>query len=275
MKAAMRKIRNSLLLASLLVALSAQAAQPAPNADILKLLEAGMPESVVISSIEKSTTKFDTSANALIKLKEKGATPAILNAVLNAGAPKSAASSSNGSNGNSSKPAASNERNPEVVSVVVDGSETPLQYIIPQQRSGLRALGFGGMATYAQLSGPNAQLKLSSASPEFIVSVPKNAQPQNYVTLADFAINKNSREVLIGGGYMSYSTGITKDRVHAVKIEVQPDQSRAKEGFVLVKVTPETPLKAGEYALVLYTGEIRSIGYFAQVANSYYDFSVQ
>lgn len=267
----MGKIRNSLLLASLLLSLTAHAAQPAPNADIIKLLEAGMPESVVISSIEKSTAKFDTSATALIKLKEKGATPAVLNALLNAGAPKAAAAGGSGGN----KAAASNERNPEVVSLVVDGSETTLQYIIPQQRSGLRALGFGGVATYAQLSGPNAQQKVSTGSPEFIVSVPKNAQPQNYLTLADFAINKNSREVLIGGGYMSYSTGITKDRVHAVKIDVQPDQSRAKEGFVLVKVTPEAPLKPGEYALVLYTGEIRSIGYFAQVANSYYDFSVQ
>lgn len=57
--------------------------------------------------------------------------------------------------------------------------------------------------------------------------------------------------------------------------EVLADQSRAKEGFVLVKVMPEAPLKQGEYALVLYTGEIRSIGYFAQAANSYYDFSVQ
>ncbi|MBV7535657.1 hypothetical protein KW842_07765 [Duganella sp. sic0402] len=264
----MRKIKISVLLSALLACMSVHAAEPTANAEIIKLLEAKMPESVVLGAIDKSTARFDTSANALIRLKDKGASAAVLNAVLGAG--------SGGAKTAASKPAAaSNERNPEVVSVVVDGNESQMQYIIPQQRTAARALGFGGVATYAQLNGTNAQLQIANPSPEFIVSVPKNAQPQNYLTLANFAVGKNAREVMIGGGYMSYSTGIHKDRVRAVKTEVLPDQSRAKEGFVLVKVSPEAPLSKGEYALVLYTGEIRSIGYFAQAANSYYDFSVQ
>lgn len=265
----MRKIKNSLLLSALLACLSVQAAEPTANAEIIKLLEAKMPESVVIGAIEKTSARFDTSANALIRLKDKGASPAVLNAVLGAG--------SGGAKAAASKPAAasSHERNPEIITVVIDGNETQMQYIIPQQRTAARALGFGGVATYAQLNGASAQLQITNPSPEFIVSVPKNAQPQNYLTLANFAVGKGAREVMIGGGYMSYSTGIHKDRVRAVKTEVLADQSRAKEGFVLVKVMPEAPLKQGEYALVLYTGEIRSIGYFAQAANSYYDFSVQ
>lgn len=265
----MRKIHISLLLTAMLACLSVQAAGPTANAEIIKLLEAKMPESVVLGAIDKTTVPFDTSANALIRLKDKGASPAVLNAVLGAGG--------GGAKSTASKPAAaaSNERNPEVVSVVVDGNESQMQYIIPQQRTAARALGFGGVATYAQLNGATAQLQITNPSPEFIVSVPKNAQPQNYLTLANFAVGKGAREVLIGGGYMSYSTGIHKDRVRAVKTEVLADQSRAKEGFVLVKVAPEAPLAKGEYALVLYTGEIRSIGYFAQAANSYYDFSVQ
>jgi hypothetical protein len=267
----MRKIKNSVILSAMLACLSVQAAEPTGNAEIIKLLEAKMPESVVITAIQESKLRFDTSANSLIRLKDKGASPAVLNMVLQAGSGGAKAAA---------KPAAaaavaSNERNPEVVSVVVDGNETQMQYIIPQQRTAARALGFGGVATYAQLSGANAQLHITNTSPEFIVSVPKNAQPQNYLTLANFAVSNNGREVLIGGGFMSYSTGIHKDRVRAVKTEVLADQSRAKEGFVLVKVVPEAPLKQGEYALVLYTGEIRSIGYFAQSANSYYDFSVQ
>lgn len=264
----MRKIKISLLLSALLACVSVQAAEPTANADIIKLLEAKMPESVVLGAIANTNARFDTSANALIRLKDKGASPAVLNAVLGA---------ASGGKTAAGKPAAAatNERNPEVVSVVIDGNESQMQYIIPQQRTAARALGFGGVATYAQLNGASAQLQIANPSPEFIVSVPKNAQPQNYLTLANFAVGKGAREVLIGGGYMSYSTGIHKDRVRAVKTEVLADQSRAKEGFVLVKVTPEAPLAKGEYALVLYTGEIRSIGYFAQAANSYYDFSVQ
>lgn len=262
----MKKFRTALFVSTLLLSLATQAAEPG-NLEVIKLLEAGMPESVVISSIEKTSPRFDTSAAALIKLKEKGATPAILKAVLNSGQPAKS--------GSSPAKASSADRNPEIITMVVNGEETSMQYIIPQVRSGLRALGFGGVATYAQLSGEHAQLKTPAGTPEFIVSVPKNAQPQNYLTLANFESKKNVREVLIGGGYMSYSSGITKNRVVPVKITVQDDQSTARDGFVLVKVIPEAPLKQGEYALVLYTGEVRSVGYFNQPSNSYYDFSVE
>jgi hypothetical protein len=265
----MKKTTRSIFICAAFCALAAHAAEPTGNAEVIKLLEASMPESVVIGSIEKSSPRFDTSAAALIRLKDKGATPAILNAILNSGQAKKAGSAATVSK------AASADRNPEVVNMLVDGRETSMQYIIPQQRSGLRALGFGGVAIYAQLGGQHAQLKIATGTPDFIVSVPKNAQPQNYLTLANFKVEKNAREVLIGGGYLSYSTGITKDRVRPIKIVVQDDQSLAREGFVLVKVTPEAALTAGEYALVLYTGEVRSAGYFSQPSNSYFDFTVE
>ena len=53
-----------------------------------------------------------------------------------------------------------------------------------------------------------------------------------------------------------------------------PDQSRARDGFMLYKVKPENSLPRGEYALVLYTQEVRTIGIFAQAANSYFDFGI-
>jgi len=165
--------------------------------------------------------------------------------------------------------------NPEEVTVLIDGTTSVMQYIIPQHRTAARALGFGGMASYASLSGVAAQRRFASPSPEFIVSVPKNAQADNYMTLANFAVrNNNTREVMTGGGYMSYSTGIHKSRVVKIKSEALPDQSAARDGFVLYKITPEAPLKKGEYALVLYTGELRTAGFFAQAANSYFDFGI-
>ena len=79
---------------TLLLSAYAAAAQapnePAPqaNAEVLKLLRAGMPESVVLDKIHATTAKFDTSADALIVLKQAGATEAELKAIL---APPSAA----------------------------------------------------------------------------------------------------------------------------------------------------------------------------------------
>lgn len=245
------------------------------NADIIKLLEAQMPESVILQSIATSTTKFDTSANALITLKNKGASPAVLNAVIS---PKSltAAPAPAGMPAAKAAPmAASNAINPEEAIVLQNGQETSMQYIVAQMRTAARALGFGGMATYASLTGTKAARRLPAEGFEFIVSVPKNAQVAGYVTLANFAVRNNgTREVSTGGGYLSYSSGIAKDRVVAIASEQLGDQSRAKDGFVLYKVRPEKPLTAGEYALVFYTAEVRVAGFFAQAANSFYDFGV-
>lgn len=268
----MNKI-SRLLAAVLSTAFFAQAAFAAQigNADVIKLLGAGMPEEVVLQAIEAGNGKFDTSANALIALKAKGATPNILKAILAAGTPGSKASSAAGAKTSSSS---SSSYNPEEITLVLDGQSSTLQYIIPQTRTAARALGFGGMATYAALSGEKAQRRIAG-NPEFIVSVPRNAQANNYLTLANFAVRKNgTREVMTGGGYLSYSSGINKSRVVPITTEPLADQSAAREGFILHKITPVSPMVKGEYALVLYTGEMRTSGFFSQAANSYFDFGV-
>lgn len=242
------------------------------NKDITSLLEAGMGEDVVLQAIASGEPKFDTSSGALIKLKQKGATPAILKAMMSS---KDKPVQTQAANAVPSKKAIASGLNPEEIVLAIDGKETQMQYIIPSIRTAARALGFGGVASYAVLRGERAQLRLSPSMPEFIVSVPKNAQASNYFTLANFAVRKNqTREVLIGGGYMSYTTGIHRDRVVAVTSEVAEDQSRAKEGFILHRVRPEKNMVSGEYAIVLYTGEIRTLGFFAQASNSYFDFGV-
>jgi hypothetical protein len=62
------------------------AANRVANGEVLKLLKAGMPESVVLEKIRAASSKFDTSTDALIKLKTAGATDAELNAILANGA---------------------------------------------------------------------------------------------------------------------------------------------------------------------------------------------
>ena len=56
------------------------------NAEVLKLLRAGMSETVVLNKIRSITDKFDTSADALVTLKQAGANDAELSAVLAQGA---------------------------------------------------------------------------------------------------------------------------------------------------------------------------------------------
>jgi hypothetical protein len=52
------------------------------NAEIVKMMRAGLPESIIVREIRMSPTPLTATPAALIQLKKQGATEAILNAVL-------------------------------------------------------------------------------------------------------------------------------------------------------------------------------------------------
>ncbi len=56
--------------------------KPLTNTEVVKMLENKIPESVIISKIQTSEVKFDTSTDAIIELNKKGVSEKILNAML-------------------------------------------------------------------------------------------------------------------------------------------------------------------------------------------------
>jgi hypothetical protein len=52
------------------------------NADIGRMVKAGIPESIIVREIQMSRTEFGTSPAALIELKKQGASERVLGAVL-------------------------------------------------------------------------------------------------------------------------------------------------------------------------------------------------
>ncbi len=156
--------------------------------------------------------------------------------------------------------------------VIDNGARKPLMAVVAQTRTAARALGFGGVGQYAVLPGKTAQLRLS-ATPAFLVAAPSNMQPQGLVTVARFEARKNNtREVVVGGGYMSYSSGIHPDRIVATTMTPAADQAGAPAGTVIYEVKPAAPLGAGEYAIILATGA-QAAG-FAGIPGTFYDFGV-
>src|SRR5579862_4895194 len=82
-------LRASLTLLLACAALPAQVAdKPFTNTDVANMLSAGLPEGTVILAIqvnsERENTSFDTSSGALIELKNKGASEAVMNTILSA-----------------------------------------------------------------------------------------------------------------------------------------------------------------------------------------------
>jgi hypothetical protein len=68
--------------------------QPAPssaggavlqNQDVIKLIKAGLDDALIIAKIGSSKCQFDTSTDALIELKQGGASAAVLKAIMGAG----------------------------------------------------------------------------------------------------------------------------------------------------------------------------------------------
>jgi hypothetical protein len=62
------------------------------NADILKLLQAKLSESVILNKIHATKTPFDTSADAILMLKKAGANDNEINAILTSGTDAAASS---------------------------------------------------------------------------------------------------------------------------------------------------------------------------------------
>ena len=58
---------------------------PVTNADVLRMVKAGVPESAIVSSIQSSPAKFDLSPDALIGLHKAGVGQKILDAMMAAG----------------------------------------------------------------------------------------------------------------------------------------------------------------------------------------------
>lgn len=154
---------------------------------------------------------------------------------------------------------------PEVYAVI-GGQRQQIRAIMVSTRTHARP--FAGVRQYAVMPGDRAQMRVPGNT-SFVVAVPSNVQPQGVVVLAHFEARNGVREVLVGGGYMSWSTGIHPDRI--VQVTMEPASGRAPEGHTLYTVRPNAELWAGEYALVV-AGQMQQ-GY-GGIPGTFYDFGV-
>jgi hypothetical protein len=214
---------------------SQQSQEPLRNQTVVDLTKAGIDEATIIKLIEAGRTEFDTSAAALIALKNAGVSNRVIDAIVSAGRPKA------GTAVNGLYP------QPEQVGVYVNLRErlVPLRVEIITWRTGgavKQRLTLSRGHLNALVNKPMSALRLeSSPVPEFIIYCPEGVSAEEYQLLR-FWEKRDRREFRMAtGGVIHASSGAD---MNAMKLDVD------RLGPRFYRIKPAYPLQKGEYGFL-------------------------
>jgi hypothetical protein len=248
------------------------APQALNNSDILKMSEVKLADAIIISKIHASACNFDTSTDALLKLKAAGISDSVLQAIVEAGTNNSPAAGSK-------QPAAdpNNPRSPHdggIYWLQKEKRDNQMVGLEPSVYSAGKSGGFFSSAmtygiakihTNAVVRGDRATLRISEASPEFWFYFEEKsaglsqsggfstgASSPNEFILAKMQKKSKDRELTVEemNAFGASSGTRDKDVVDFDFVKVAPG---------IYKVTPKSPLPPGEYCF-FYAGENMSRG---------------
>ena len=226
-----------------LVAGMGVAQQTMNNASVIKLIEAGLSEDLIVSTINSSPGEYNTSVESLITLKSAGVGEKTLAAIMAKATGVSTATTTVASN------AAGTGLPPEVDTVGIwyknkSGVYQEVNVEIVNFKTGgtwkaIATQGLAGGALNGNIKGTKSKLTLGTPT-EFILYLPEGRSPGEYALLR-LRVNKNDREFrAVSVGIVS-STGANRDMVEFTTTRIAP---RA------YAVTLNSDLGGGEYGFL-------------------------
>jgi hypothetical protein len=222
------------------------AQKPLTNEDIVSMVQAGLPQEVVIEKIKTSKSAFDTSTQALIALKKAGVSPDIIRVMVNPAAEAKPAGGA-GPFVNTNAPAPCQVPAGGQASWL-SGASSAMWYSAPNQgdrveisyeRGTISHVGFGFGATLLVLHPLKAALRVPSQTQFWSCINPSDAP------LVRFSLDKGSDERNTSlGRYTPF-----KISFHISEEDLVPYRSeKTPEGYF--KITPSSTLAPGEYGFV-------------------------
>lgn len=229
------------------------------NDSVVQMIKAGLPESVVISKIRSTPTKFDLKTDSLVNLKKAGVSDKVLEAMMAAPAsPAAAAPAAAPAAAATPAPAAGALRTQDAIYQVVAGKTVEL--FATSANLEVNTAFFQNKSEVV-LEGRKAQYRISDKQPVFLSTYSSTDAPLVKLKPGD---KSNDRNLKIGSGaFMPFGgtqkMGVRNEDKIAVTIE--------RDARGLYRVTPSAPLPPGEYGFILATG-------FGAGSGKIYDFGV-
>jgi len=242
------------------------------NADVQKMVEAKLADPIIIAKIHASTCNFDTSTDALLKLKAAGISDAVIEAMVEAtGANRSDPTAK------PAEPDPNDPKSPHDAGIYWRPKEKRDKQMVALEPSVYSQGKSGGMFTSAMtygiakakwkavVRGDRSNLRTSESTPEFWFYFEEKShglsQSAGYFTAAsspnEFILAKmeqkdKDRELIVSefGAFRASAGTRSKDVMDFDFEKVAPG---------VYKVTPKSPLKPGEYCF-FYAGTNMGMG---------------
>lgn len=242
------------------------------NADVQKMVEAKLADPIIVAKIRSSTCNFDTSTDALLKLKAAGISDAVLEAMVGATGANRADPTTK-----PPEPDPNDPKSPHDAGIYWRPKEKRDKQMVALEPSVYSQGKSGGMFTSAMtygiakakwkavVRGDRSNLRTSESAPEFWFYFEEKShglsQSAGYFTAAsspnEFILAKmeqkdKDRELIVGefGAFRSSAGTRSKDVMDFDFEKIAPG---------IYKVTPKSPLKPGEYCF-FYAGTNMGMG---------------
>jgi len=233
---------------------SSSAQEVLTNDAVIKMVKAGLAESIIIQKVRTSQKKFDTSTDGLIRLKSAGVSDKVIEAMVGGAPPAQTAAAP------PPPPAAPAAPAGPTIAHVVGGAQKPLKSVIGSAEFSVEP--FGGSKQEVVLPDNRAEYRISDREPVFVS--PNSDQVWILVRLKPGKRDRNLPMSSSGGGWTYGGTTFRQgvDPKYAIKLNTEPGPNG---GF---RMRPVEPLKPGEYGFVAASrGQIN--------VNEVFDFAVE
>src|SRR5499426_2699194 len=250
----------ALAVLTLFAATSLTAQEVLTNDSLIALKKAGLSDSIIISKIKSSQTKFDVSTKGLIGLKNAGMSDQVIEAVVNAGSSPPAAAAPAAAPAAPAAAAVAPAASRETIVHLIGAKSVEL---VPANASMEFSTGFFDSKSELVLKGKKATYRIADKKPVFYSTWSGNDAP--LVRLKPGS-DHDDRNLKISSGSFAPFGGSVK---YGVRSEDKVDlESAERDSRGLYKLTPKEPLKPGEYGFVL------TYGTAAGASGRVYDFGV-